>query len=167
MPKKPKPTKRESSKREAVKKESIKREAKRKSARRAHARKSLPWLYISLAGIVLIGLATFVFYRSANPLEINAARAHAKYQEGAFILDVRRLDEWDTVRIPGATLIPLEELASRVAEVPKGREVVVVCRSGNRSQEGRDILRAAGFEQVTSMAGGMIDWQVAGYPVEQ
>jgi len=42
----------------------------------------------------------------------------------------------------------------------------VVCRSGNRSQEGRDILLEAGFEDVTSMAGGVLDWREAGYPVE-
>jgi len=42
----------------------------------------------------------------------------------------------------------------------------VVCRSGNRSQQGRDILLAAGFMQVTSMDGGMNAWQTSGYPIE-
>ena len=67
---------------------------------------------------------------------------------------------------PHATLIPLGDLASRVAEVPKDRQVVVVCRSGNRSATGRDILLGAGFPSVTSMAGGMNDWTTAGYPTE-
>jgi len=47
--------------------------------------------------------------------------------------------------------------------VPQDRQVVVVCRSGNRSAQGRDILLAAGYPSVTSMAGGMNDWTAAGY----
>jgi rhodanese-related sulfurtransferase len=50
-----------------------------------------------------------------------------------------------------------------VSEVPQDQEVVVVCRSGNRSQQGRDILLSAGFEQVTSMAGGVNQWKSAGF----
>jgi rhodanese-related sulfurtransferase len=76
---------------------------------------------------------------------------------------VREPDEWVESHIPGATLIPLGELASRVSEVPQDQEVVVVCRSGNRSAEGRDILLSAGFEHVTSMAGGVNQWKAAGF----
>jgi len=64
-----------------------------------------------------------------------------------------------------ATLIPLDQLQARLNELPKDKEVLVVCRSGNRSQEGRDILLAAGFN-ATSMAGGMKDWYAKGFPVE-
>jgi rhodanese-related sulfurtransferase len=60
----------------------------------------------------------------------------------------------------------LDELPSRVDEVPKDQEIVVVCRSGNRSQSGRDILQNAGFENVTSMSGGLNAWGAAGYPLE-
>ncbi len=80
------------------------------------------------------------------------------------MLDVREQSEWDTVHIPGAALIPLGSLADNLKVVPKGVEVVVVCRSGNRSQKGRDILLAAGYKQVTSMAGGINQWSAAGYP---
>lgn len=86
--------------------------------------------------------------------------------DGAFILDVREQSEWDEFHIPGATLIPLGQLASRVEELPKDQEIVVVCRSGNRSQEGRDILLDAGFDKVTSMAGGVTEWRSEGYPIE-
>jgi rhodanese-related sulfurtransferase len=100
------------------------------------------------------------------PAEVSAADALALREAGAFILDVRQPDEWAAGHIPAATLIPLGELASRVAEVPKDRQVVVVCRSGNRSAQGRDVLLGAGFPSVTSMAGGMNDWAAAGYPTE-
>jgi rhodanese-related sulfurtransferase len=66
--------------------------------------------------------------------------------------------------IEGATLIPLGELAARTGEVPDDMDIVVVCRSGNRSAQGRDILRDAGLAGATSMAGGMNDWIAAGRP---
>jgi rhodanese-related sulfurtransferase len=73
--------------------------------------------------------------------------------------------EWAAGHIEGATLIPLGELAARITEVPRDRDVVVVCRSGNRSAQGRDILLGAGYPAVTSMAGGMNDWAASGRPV--
>lgn len=99
------------------------------------------------------------------PSVITAAQAAEKRDQGAFILDVREPDEWAQVHIPGAALIPLEELPDRLNEIPKDKEIVVVCRSGNRSAQGRDILLKAGFTNVTNMAGGLNKWQVQGYPV--
>jgi rhodanese-related sulfurtransferase len=92
--------------------------------------------------------------------------AAALRDSGAFVLDVRQPEEWAEVRIPGATLIPLGELPARLDEVPRDVDVVVVCRSGNRSQAGRDILRGAGFTRVTSMTGGVTEWRAAGLPAE-
>jgi len=59
----------------------------------------------------------------------------------------------------------LDELPARLNELPKDQEIVVVCRSGNRSQQGRDILLNAGFN-ATSMAGGLKEWYAKGYPTE-
>lgn len=101
---------------------------------------------------------------SAYPAEINTSEGVAKRTAGAFILDVRQPDEWADYHVPGSTLIPLDQLEARVREVPKDREVVVVCRSGNRSATGRDILKKAGYTQVTSLAGGLSQWKAAGYP---
>lgn len=102
--------------------------------------------------------------RAALPGEISVSQAYEKYQQGAFFLDVRTVEEWNEYHAPNSTLIPLDQLASRVNELPRDREIVVVCRSGNRSQQGRDILLQAGFSSVTSMAGGLKAWQAAGYP---
>jgi rhodanese-related sulfurtransferase len=99
------------------------------------------------------------------PLEVFGHEADLLRGNGAFILDVREPDEWAAGHIEGATLIPLGQLAGRAGEVPTDRVVVVVCRSGSRSAEGRDILLEAGFERVTSMAGGMSEWIAAGRPV--
>ena len=95
--------------------------------------------------------------------EVNVDEAYTLREAGAFMLDVRELSEWNEGYIPGATLISLGVLEGRVDEVPSGIPVVVYCRSGNRSQVGRDILIQAGFTNVTSMSGGFNAWVAAGY----
>ena len=98
--------------------------------------------------------------------EISVDEAYQKYESGIFLLDVRTPEEWDEYHAPNTTLIPLNELEIRLGELPQGEEIVVICRSGNRSQQGRDILRSNGFDMVTSMAGGLKEWRAAGYPIE-
>ena len=101
---------------------------------------------------------------NAFPSEIDVKQAYELYQDGVFLLDVRTQGEWDEIHVPNATLIPLDQLESRLSELSKDRDIVVMCRSGNRSQQGRDILLNAGFMNVTSMDGGIVDWKAAGYP---
>ena len=98
--------------------------------------------------------------------QISVDEAYELYQDGVFFLDVRTPEEWDEFHAPNTTLIPLDQLEIRLGELPSGEPIVVVCRSGNRSQVGRDILRANGFEETTSMAGGLREWMASGYPVE-
>lgn len=100
------------------------------------------------------------------PQEISVNEAYTKYQQGAFFIDVRTQEEWNQYHAPNTSFIPLDQLTARLNELPKDREIVVVCRSGNRSAQGRDILLNAGFTQVTSMAGGLSEWRASGYPVE-
>lgn len=82
------------------------------------------------------------------------------------IIDVREPEEFAEGRIPGATLIPLGELAGRADEVPTDKPVVMVCRSGNRSAQAVQILQKAGFTNIHNMTGGMIEWTAAGYVPE-
>jgi len=82
------------------------------------------------------------------------------------IIDVRQPEEYAVGRIPGATLIPLGELAQRTNEVPTDKPVVMVCRSGNRSAQAVQILQKAGFTNVHNMTGGMNAWTAAGYVPE-
>lgn len=98
------------------------------------------------------------------PTFVSVDEAHQMYTEGTFVLDVRTPEEWNEFHAPNTTLIPLDDLAARVNELPKDRPIVVVCRSGNRSQTGRDILLQAGFN-ATSMNGGLNEWRDTGYPV--
>ena len=140
------------------------------SKQTAAKKKSTPiWVYGLLALVVVVGAVLAVqltkqpeVQTQALPAEVSVTEAAKLRDQGAFMLDVREPDEWQAGHIPGATLIPLGELSSRISEVPADQQVVVVCRSGNRSAQGRDILRAAGITQSTSMAGGMNDWTAQG-----
>jgi len=99
------------------------------------------------------------------PPTVTVANALEMREKGAFVLDVRQEWEWTWFHIPDSTLIPLGQLADRVAELPRDRDILVVCRSGHRSRKGRDILISAGFTRVTSMDGGVKQWEAEGYPV--
>jgi len=98
------------------------------------------------------------------PAFVSVDEAYQMYQEGTFVLDVRTPEEWNEFHAPDTTLIPLDQLAARVNELPKDQPIVVICRSGNRSQSGRDILLQAGFD-ATSVNGGLNEWRATGYPV--
>ena len=115
---------------------------------------------------VLVFLIATLGNEKANtlPAFVSVDEAHQMYTEGTFVLDVRTPEEWNEFHAPDTTLIPLDELAARVNELPKDQPIVVVCRSGNRSQTGRDILLQAGFN-ATSMNGGLNEWRDTGYPV--
>lgn len=115
--------------------------------------------------IYLIASSTGGTAAATTASEISVEEAYQKYQAGTFVLDVRTPEEWDEYHAPNTTLIPLDELPNRLSELPKDQEIVVVCRSGNRSQQGRDILLDAGFN-ATSMAGGLKEWYAMGYPIE-
>lgn len=77
------------------------------------------------------------------------------------LLDVRTATEFDgpLSHIAGAVLLPIQELEQRVDELNehKEKEIIVICRSGNRSQTGTRILISHGFNAV-NMLGGMEAW---------
>ena len=85
-------------------------------------------------------------------------------QAGAFLLDVREDDEWTAGHAPEAVHVRLGDLGGRVTELPRDREVYVICRSGNRSAYAAQALAAGGLNTV-NVADGMTGWAVAGRPM--
>jgi molybdopterin/thiamine biosynthesis adenylyltransferase/rhodanese-related sulfurtransferase len=75
-----------------------------------------------------------------------------------FLLDVREPHEQSISRIEGAVLIPLGQLESRTAELPRDRRILVHCKSGGRSARAVSKLREQGFEDVWNISGGIIAW---------
>jgi phage shock protein E len=86
--------------------------------------------------------------------------------ESHVLVDVRTPEEFASGHIEGAINIPVQELQTRLTELPTGEPVVLYCRSGNRSAQAATILGAADFEQVFDL-GGIIAWQSNGFSLVQ
>lgn len=132
-------------------------------------KKSNKWLVPGIIVIIAVIAAVLIFNQGGKsetlPANISVSEAATRFEEGAFLLDVRQPDEWVQGHVEGAVLIPLGELETRIDEIPVDRDVLIICRSGNRSSQARDILRSAGFDQTTSIMGGINAWTAAGLPV--
>lgn len=81
------------------------------------------------------------------------------------VLDVRESREYGAGHVPGATNLPMSVLPARLHELPKDREVYVICQSGGRSAQAAELLRSAGIPAV-DVAGGTGAWIASGHPVE-
>jgi rhodanese-related sulfurtransferase len=141
-------------------------------------RRNLAWLWVSIGALLLVAVAVLLMQPKAGPsasnlptqsiasVGITPAQAYAKYQQGILFLDVRTQAEWDQFHLQNSTLIPLDQLPNRLSDLPKDKEIVVVCLSGHRAQNGITILQQDGFTQVSYLTGGLQAWATAGYPVE-
>lgn len=78
-------------------------------------------------------------------------------KEDIRLLDVREPEEWESGHIAGAKHIPLGYLPERLHELEPGKEIIVICRSGNRSRKACEYLSAAGHK-VVNMSGGLNEW---------
>ena len=105
--------------------------------------------------------------------QVSAAELDARLKAGTapVIIDVREQDEYrdELGHLRGSRLIPLRVLPSKAAELDnfKSGEIIVVCRAGVRSTTAAAILTALGFEHVSNLKGGMLEWNEAGLPVER
>jgi rhodanese-related sulfurtransferase len=81
------------------------------------------------------------------------------------IIDVRTVSEYESGHIEGAINIPVEELSQRLSELNPSDELLVYCRTGNRSTTAVRILKTDGFEKIYHMDGGITAWRNEGFPV--
>lgn len=131
------------------------------------------WILIAIVLCLLVGY--FLIRRTTKEeaasdddrlaAEMSVAEAARLDPNEWLFLDVREPEEWVSGHIEWAMLIPLEQLSDRSSQIDKETKIVVICRSGNRSAQARDILLTLGFQFVTSMAGGMNEWIAMGLPI--
>lgn len=88
----------------------------------------------------------------------------AAAQENGTTVDVRERGEYAEAHVPGAVLVPMSQLASRLGELDRSTRIHVICASGNRSKAMTDLLVAQGFDAV-SVAGGTKAWIASGRAV--
>ncbi|MFC1810349.1 rhodanese-like domain-containing protein [Patescibacteria group bacterium] len=100
--------------------------------------------------------------------EIAAKTVGEKMKNGDdfHLIDVRTVEENDESQIIGSKLMTLDQLNFYIvldADISFDDEIVVYCRSGNRSKTAYDILTQMGYKNVKSMAGGIKEWKSLGY----
>ena len=83
---------------------------------------------------------------------------------GAHVVDVREADEFENGHVPNAHHIPLNTVPDRMAEIPQGETVWLICQGGVRSMKAANYLEAQGYD-VVSVAGGTGSWIGAGKTV--
>lgn len=99
-------------------------------------------------------------FERITPLE-----ASSRLESGSVLIDVREQDEWDAVHVPQATLIPLSEFQARYTEMPKDKEIVLICAGGVRSAQAAQFAAQYGYT-VANLEGGINAWMADGLPVE-
>lgn len=105
---------------------------------------------------------------SALPEQISVETVNqVKDQDDVFIIDVREQDEYDQWHIPGVTLMPMSTFEQNMDQLPTDKEIIVTCNSGNRSGQVTDFLLQNGYTNVHNMEGGIVEWDKAGFEVNQ
>jgi rhodanese-related sulfurtransferase len=104
--------------------------------------------------------------QSVNTISADEAQKKLTQKPKPYLLDVRQPEEYRAGHIAGAKLIPLGELRSRINELPKDQEIIVVCQSGSRSFSATRQLTSADYNAV-NLNGGVSAWLRAGFPIIQ
>jgi rhodanese-related sulfurtransferase len=88
--------------------------------------------------------------------------------EGALLVDVRERTEVAQLAfdVPGAVVMPLSEFEQRFAELPRDRDLVMVCQSGPRSLKATYLLMYQGYTNVANLEGGLFKWASKGFPIK-
>jgi rhodanese-related sulfurtransferase len=95
--------------------------------------------------------------RHFTPKELHAYLQHESATP-PLLLDVREAWEFELCQLPGAQLLPMRNIPSRVNELKRDQEIVVICHHGVRSLQVAYFLEHAGFTEVINLSGGMAAW---------
>ncbi len=100
----------------------------------------------------------------SSEIEVTVDDLEDALAAGAVLFDVREPDEYAEGHVPGAVLVPLGEVPSRVSEFPAEGDVYMICKSGGRSMRATEFLRSAGVTAI-NVAGGTTGWISSGRDV--
>lgn len=111
-------------------------------------------LFVGFIGFQFMNSSSAVSNISTDELEQRIANADGN----VVFIDVREPDEFAAGHVPGITNLPLSVLSEETADFPKDSEVVIICRSGNRSMQAAEKLKGFGFTNLVNVEGGMNSW---------
>lgn len=118
--------------------------------------------HIILAVVILFTVVGYKYSQTAGINQITtselAVLMDSQNTDEIFFVDVREEHEFTAGHIAGMTNIPLSVLDKSYHQIPKDRQVVIICRSGNRSLQAANILKDQGYPDLVNVRGGMLDW---------
>ncbi|MPZ23960.1 MAG: hypothetical protein GEU28_10550 [Dehalococcoidia bacterium] len=101
-------------------------------------------------------------------VRLTVQEAREKLDAGELsLVDVREPGEYATGHLPGATLVPVNSVPQRKADLPGDRPILFVCAKGQRSALAAEFAAAMGFKGLYNLEGGTDAWRDAGLPLEQ
>lgn len=106
---------------------------------------------------------------SIKTIDVHELKNKIEQNPELCLIDVRELEEWQQVHIPHAIHIPKDTISSCIeAKVPnKNQAIYLHCRSGVRSLYAAQCLIDLGYQDVYSVDGGIMEWAMFGYPIQQ
>ena len=105
--------------------------------------------------------------KDIEPKELHNLMQSCTNGDCPVVVDVREPWEYRQGHVPGAILMPLGQIASRVAELDPERPVAVICASGNRSQSAAALFGQKGFKTIYNVLGGTGGWMYGGLPISR
>ena len=130
-------------------------------------------MYVVMAGTAILAVVaalytpTLMNWENYGDVTVNEAWNLIQDKPDLVILDVRTQAEYDEGHIENAILIPNTELPDRLDELNEGDEILVYCRTGNRSLGSMEVLQDAGFSKLYHLSDGITGWIDEGYLVVQ
>ena len=125
---------------------------------------------IVVFAVVVLAAAAYYFMQTGSGdsdygnVDVAEARDLIGEKGGLVILDVRTVSEYERGHLEGAINIPVEALSGRLSELNPNDELLVYCRTGNRSTTAVGILKENGYDRIYHMDAGIVAWENAGFP---
>lgn len=128
------------------------------------------FLFVALIVVVALLLMDPLRKRASGIRSISAIEApQIINHDGALVVDVSESGEFNSGHVPGAINVPVKELTPlpKKLEQHKDKPIIVICRTGSRSNRAVTLLKKHGFESLYLLKGGFLSWQKENYPIEK
>lgn len=113
-----------------------------------------------------MNILSLIFGKPIPTIQVTEVQEKLKQGNQFVLVDVRQPEEYQAGHIAGAKLIPLGELPRRLKDLPKNKEIALVCATGNRSGTAAKMMLEAGLNAF-NVPGGMLAWRRASLPVKK
>ncbi|HMN02495.1 MAG TPA: rhodanese-like domain-containing protein [Geobacter anodireducens] len=118
-----------------------------------------------IAVLMVASLAATALAASYRNIGSAEAKALLDTKRNVLPREVRPHDDYRQARLSGSVLIPINEVERRIAQIPKGRPVLIYCAVGSRSGLVAGYLTQRGYGEVYNMHDGIVGWYRNGFPI--